>query len=180
MATAEAKNETIGKSIIESMRAKRKQIAGDKDITLEVPGYNGQLLVKYRHLSFAEVKRNIDRVNREVNKGNENAHLDGAADNLAVACEEVFWKETSDSKVIPLAESLGYETPVKFDTRLTEVLDIRGAGGELVESARECVLGVFDNDLAIMAHHTEFTEWLRGANKEVDEELAGESVPTAT
>ena len=135
----------------------------------EIPGYEGQLVARYRALEFKEINRLLRSRGTDAD-----AALTMNVDMLAKACQEMFVYIGDD--VVPLreeaAKSLGgdpdrFDSPIRFDGRLAEVLGIDTA------RAREVILGMRWSELEIADHADDVFNWMRRASDSADGALAG-------
>jgi hypothetical protein len=63
-----------------------------------------------------------------------------------------------------------HDNHLRYDIDLARMMEFEAT------TARQVVLLLFKNDLAIAAHHGEVVEWMQGASPEADEEFLGESL----
>lgn len=146
------------------LRAKREQLAGHSGtLTLEVPGYDGELHVRYKYVPFNEAKKRGEIMLKETPK--EFHELYGCADTLLLCCDEVLMRDQETHELVPLSRD---GTPLRFDKRLAEEL------GFEAPTARAVVLGVFNNDYAVISQAMRVSRWLQNTTKAVDEGLLGE------
>jgi hypothetical protein len=151
-------------SPFERLRRKRRQIAEVKDLDMDIPGYGGELVCKYKLLNWDHIRR---IGSKHQNSRDPQRLLLAQMDLLIEACVGFYYRKGDELK------PLHPDKPVRYDLSLAEILDI-----ELDEqpSARKVCLGVFVNDLALVDHHQDLLTWMRGAQEEVDEDIAGESL----
>lgn len=153
----------------ERFRAKRAEKNRHVEpLKLEIPGYEGELVCAYRPLTWGELKKIGEKVEKSRHPQRE---LHGHCDVLILACEGLYVRENGKDELLdPDGEPIRYSD----GDRLAEVLAF-----EPQPSARETVLKVFDlantPGLAVTAQHNELAEWMQGANTEADEETSGES-----
>lgn len=152
-------------SHLEFLRARHDELAQERTLELEIPGYQGRLVVRYGPIPWATVARTArtladDKVKPEVVAA-------GNSDALIAACREVLFRDESGELV-----SVGPEGPYRFDQALADLL---GAG---TESARALVLWLFGGDdaakLRIGQQAGELLTWLEGVGQETQETFAGE------
>jgi hypothetical protein len=146
-------------SMMDRLREQHRKLAEQHTTELEIPGYSGELVARYRILDVQnELKKITLRVNREFKDMAEQA-LYSTIDALILACEGLFYYD--GSKLRPLSESFGPSTPpVKYDHRLVEFLALE-LGEEA--SARDVVFAAFGgNEPAIITHGQILSRWMSG------------------
>lgn len=148
-------------SLLDRLREKRRKLGETKSIYRDVPGYGGDLVVRYKWVPYEELASKGQKLQKIKNPTKRD--LLAAADMLATLCDEICIRVGEEIR--PLAEDGG---PITFgDERLGEAL-----GFEL-KSAREGVFGTFNNDYAVLAEAVALSSWLQDASREVDEEFQG-------
>jgi hypothetical protein len=160
-------------SHLERFRTLRAERVVEKHTDLEIPGYGGELVCRYNPISWDELKRIGEKVEKMKHPRRE---LLGQADTLIAACEQFFVRVKGE------LEPLDPDDPVaiRYDDRLAKALgfDAKNSDGS-AKTARQIVLETFglavNPELAVTAQHNELAEWMQGANQEADEELLGES-----
>lgn len=162
--------------LIGRLKAKREKIAQKHTITLPIPGYDGELAVRYVWKPYEEVAANA--ANLQKVKNPTRRELLAAADVLVKLCEEVVIpnpdydpdadyaddQERDAAKWASLSED---GDAIRFDERLGETLDFEA------ETAREHVLGAFQNDYAVLNAALMLSAWLQDATQEVDSVFEG-------
>lgn len=151
-------------SILGSLREARAKLGTDADpLYLEVPGYDGQLIIRYKWIPF----RDLTRTSQQLSKISEPTQqaVAAAADTVVLTCEEVY--VNVDGQRLPLSTD---GTPVTFgDPRLAYAL-----GFETQASARDNAIRVFKNEYALLQQAAEVTEWLKDTTQKVDAAFVGE------
>lgn len=148
-------------SMFAGLRAKREKIGGDRHIDLDVPGYDGALVIRYGVVSWDEGRKMAEKFEQSKNPDKD---LWAQVDFLIKGCQMVLMKD-DDGNLQPLhklTDAFGDE-PVRFDDRLASALGIDAT------SARQVVLGTFNNEWAMTAQHNQFGEWLASSRVEDDE-----------
>jgi hypothetical protein len=151
------------------VKQQREEVAADKWHDIDVPGYNGDLFVRYRLLSGDDIDEINQRVRQTV-KGRSEQLLAVTLDNLIAACDEVWVRD--EGRELPLREHETYtgphDLPVKFDAALADYLEFTN---ELPDppTARSVLLALFGgNDLAISAHGARLIQWMMKAGRDMD------------
>lgn len=164
-----APDEVQASSILDDLRARRQEISQRKTVDLEVPGYDGKLVVRYRRLEWEELSKIGNRAEKSKNPRKV---LIAHVDTIVGACEEVFYRQVPGGPLVRLADVIPDNEeglPVKYDQRLADFFGVEGG------SARKVCLAVFNNPLAVPIHHNELAEWMQLAGAEDDEGFTGSS-----
>lgn len=175
-----------GNTMLDSLRRQRDHI-GDERRTedFDIPGYSGRLILRVRYSSdlWDRFKKIAQRVENSRNKRKE---LQAHADTLVLVTQAVMAVKDGDPKQLGEAfpelvpDPADREDPINFaDTLLDKMFDLRRPTGEAIweqedRTARESLLLLFNNPLAVTNLHNQVSDWLQG-NSEGDEEFLGES-----
>jgi hypothetical protein len=153
------------------LRARQQQLARDSTRLFVLPGYDdtngalgGQLLVRYRRMTFDEITR--QRANGTDDTVAYNTQF------LVDACDDIMIREP-DGSLTPLVEGHKTTYTVNLDTgeSLGTVL-----GFEHLTSAREQIVAAFgENELAVNIHAGEVHDWMTRANDADAETALGET-----
>lgn len=150
-------------SLMAQLRAMREEAKGDKYLDVDLPGYKGLLVARFRPYPVAKAEAKTDVLRKKM--GKRPILLQLACDTLTDACDEIFVRKTPASDLVSIDDT----TPVQFDSRLAEYLGIKGAA-----TARQVVIETFPTEQAILDLSNTVGEWLKDTTAEVDEELLGE------
>lgn len=155
-------------SVMESLRAKHRELVNSKTLDLPIPGYEGELVARYRLLSMKELERIGNRVQKQV-KGQGDRVLLASLDSIIVACDGLYYNR--DGKLVSLSESIGKdEPPIKYDDRLIDFLGLTLDEGDSMGPARKTVLAVFGgNDIAVLDHSRAIGQWSADTSRDVSE-----------
>ncbi len=167
--------------------AKRhEEIRGEKTLSLQVPGYEGKMQVRYRLLPEAEMDRLADRIDENTRGATGmSVSLETEADMLVAMCDRIEVRDPADesAKWQVLEDEAG---PVRFEGRFATILPQAGAkvGGA---RAKEIVLDFFSpredpenptsprtQPQAIEAHTNALVLWHRGQKESISRRLLGE------
>jgi hypothetical protein len=151
------------------LRAQREEFAEDKTKDIDLPGYNGQIVIRYRRLDYEEIERIAKRVRKMREKRHPKASLYGQVDTLALACSDVLLRK--DGVLEPMHHgfpALLGDGPTRWDGLARVVLP---DDAKQPETAREAVLAVIPNPLAITPHHNELAIWMEAHRNEEDEDF---------
>lgn len=159
-------------SIVDRLRKQREAAMENRTVDLDVPGYGGDLFIRYGQLDTKTLSRMGDNILKTEKDRVQRAIL-VAMDVLIAACEGVYVRDNGQE--VGVHEILGDEAPVRFDMRLAEWLKFVD---ELPETptARSIVMKLFiDNELAIGAQSQVLQRWMVSNENKLSEELmAGE------
>jgi hypothetical protein len=145
-----------------------ERVGEDHKKDLDIPGYDGLLMARFRPYQMSKSERAANSLRERAERGDP-VILDVACDTLVHACSEILVRKNKDSDPI----SIDDEVPVRFDTRLSEVLGL-GVPEPPKGKARDVVKALFFTEQGIVAMAMTVDAWLRDVYKEVDEELLGE------
>ena len=151
-------------SLLERLREDRLALASAESTTIEIPGYDGELVCRYRLMEASQLEK-IAR--RAAKLPRERRNLAVTMDSLSAACIEF---ETIDHRNGGDAGKLAEngDDPIRYDDRLAEAL------GYTAKSAREAVLGLFGgNEIAVLTHGAQLARWWSDASEDVDEDFLG-------
>lgn len=161
-------------SALAAIRKRREEIIKEGGhLDLLVPGYQGNLKVRYRDLSDPEHDELAKRFERARNRDDTAGERESGADILIKHCERIYVREPGAEKFEVLEES---GDPFRFDKRLAPLLGLES------ETAREVVLDVFSpsegprrrHPDAIAPHIEAIFAWRQGREEEIDKRLLGE------
>lgn len=158
----------IDHTILGTLRAQRAQIgAGANPLHLEVPGYDGRLVVAYKWTEPRALSRTAKQLS-QIKEPTEQM-VAASADTLVAACEEVFVRvEENGNLVLKPLSTDGH--PVTFsDPRLAYAL-----GFEDPRNARDMAIRAFNNEYALMRQAGAVVEWLEDTTRKVNEDFLGE------
>lgn len=155
-------------SVMESLRARHRELVQAKTLDLPIPGYDGDLVCRYRLLSMKELENIGNRVQKQV-KGQGDRVLLASLDSIIIACEGMHYSR--DGQLVPLSESLGKdEPPIKYDERLVEFLALKISEEDTMGPARKVVIAVFGgNEIAILDHSRAIGQWSADTSRDVSE-----------
>lgn len=156
-------------SILGRLREKRRESAHKQIIDLDIPGYDGELVVRYRLLDpLVERKEIADRVLAKFRESNQDAEREYyiLTDTLIAACVAIFARV--DGKLVPLAGE-GTVTTFEDTTDLAELLAF-----DEPETTRATVEQVFiDNKNAIKGQGMQLSFWMLDPSRDLSKGLFG-------
>jgi hypothetical protein len=160
-------------SILDRLRAKRSEHAAQRQLDLEVPGYDGLLALRLRPISgrtlgvLGERRDSSSSPERDFNLN---------ADTLIAACRAVLVRSDRSHSWSVLPDGDG--EPVRLDERCAERLGVDARDPNGKPRARLLVKALFSGanapDLAVARLVGTYGEWATTANEDVDQELLGE------
>jgi len=134
-------------------RAKKKE---RQTCDIDLPGYSGELVVRYRLMDGAELEVIGKKVTRQ-SKSQAARLVNGSCDTLIAACEGFYLRRDND-ELDPLFLE---DSIAKYDQRLARFLQFEA------ESAREVVLGVFGgNDMEVIQHQMKYAAWMSDTSRD--------------
>ena len=159
-------------SLLDDLRKRATELREDDHIDLDVPGFSGRLVTRYRALERTVLDPILDRA---VNRKGESTNA--MADALCLAHVEVFGVDVEGNKVALFADQ-----PARFDMDLAQALGVtptehsaRGVLLALLGAPNERAAGLLNNQFRAYA------EWLNGdvdgtpPTQEVVNQAVGES-----
>lgn len=158
-------------SMLARLRERRAELGADKFVTRDVPGYDGDLAVRYKWVPYEQLAAKGQALTKVKNPTQRD--LFAALDTLATLCVEVLVRDPEDPRAdenghAPLA-SVEDSEPIHFgDERLAEALAFKPG------KAREQIRAMFGgNDYAIMGEAIALSAWLTDTSQEVDSDFSG-------
>jgi hypothetical protein len=157
------------RSPLDRLRSRYRELQGPQHKDLDVPGYQGDLVARYK-LIDPDVAKARGRQLAKIPA--EERLLIGAIDQLIEACDSI-WVRNDDGDLEPLDPSS--EIPVRYDQRLAEILGIEGSPSK----PRQVVQGVFTvegqlNRPALISHAEEVGLWMQDVDSHTQETFLGE------
>jgi hypothetical protein len=157
-------------SIIAALRARAAQLAHETTVDLEVPGYNGVLVGRYRAVPLSSIWATPQGQMR-----NAVSDWEVGADVLTRALEELLGRNAEGG-----LEPLAFDGPTRFDDDLVQMLSLEPSA----RTARAVLIALCGGgDVAlgqsrVWAHFMAYQSWLmQGAGEqtqEVAEQIVGE------
>jgi hypothetical protein len=161
-------------SVLERLKARRSELAGERTFDLEVPGTGGLLVLR---LGVMPRQRLAALTTRAAKTNGSEGDLNLNSDTLISACRSVLVREHRDDELRPVEPEAAQ--PVRIDERLGARLGLPQA-----TRARDVLQAVFgmapSPDLAIGAAAGQYMQWASAADADVDEEFVGESQAAPT
>lgn len=147
-------------SILSGLRSQAEELRADRTTILDIPGWEGRLVMRVKPLKWRVTKEIAKRYDRST-PGAER-ELASALDSLINACDEVLAIDPNTEKPIRLqtvAPSIVTDDlPVRFDAKLAEVLAFSN-----VAKARDVLLRLVPVETAIFDLQQRFDAWQKGA-----------------
>lgn len=156
-------------TVLGQLRAKRRKAAEETTTDLPVPGYDGELVIRYRLLDpLVEGKAIGDRLERQFKAADQDSErvYYGLVDGLIAACVAVFAK-VGDA-LVPLAGE-GTVTTLEDTDDLAELL-----GFEPCETARETVEAILgDKRIIVSGYARRLQMWMGDPSGELNRGIFG-------
>lgn len=156
---AEGANHTL----LNTLRAKREELKEDHTLDLDVPGYEGMLVARFRPFPVEKAERKMKEFQKLV--GKQPVLLKAACDTLIDACEQLMIRKEPGTEPVPIDPDV--EPPIAFDSRAAELFGFQAT------TARQVVIGLFPTEQSIVATNVEVSRWMQTLTRDTDEELLG-------
>lgn len=152
-------------NLLASIRAKREEAKGDHVLDIDIPGYEGMVVARFRPFPIEKTERKMAEFQKMV--GKQPVMLKAACDTLIDACEQIMIRNGPEDEPKPIdADAV---PPIAFDSRLAELF------GYSATTARQVVLGLFPTEQAIVAMNIRVSGWMQDVSSDTDRELLGNS-----
>jgi hypothetical protein len=161
-----------GDSVLEAIRARRKQLDGEQTLVYEVPGYGGLLALELGPIHAQQMTQL--RVRRDKSKSPER-DFNLNCDMVLAATRQVLGRARRSDGWRALDPD---GVPVRIDGRLGELLQFEPepGGGSDARSILRFVFRMANSvEFAVQLCAGEYTDWAASASEETEEELLGES-----
>jgi len=156
-----------GGSVLDTIRKRRDALAGEHHLDIQVPGYNGCLVIRCGPIDPAKLAKARDRMTRA---GAISTDFGWAADLIIDSCQEVMGRRRPEDPLEPLVPG---ET-LRINHDLAEHLNLQIPSGR----ARDLLTAIFSlapsPQVAIERAQLELYQWSSGAEAEVEGDLLGE------
>jgi hypothetical protein len=163
-------------SVLGRLRAAYAAGEGERETTIPIaPGRYNDLAARYRPIDW-ELRRRLQRKAQRIGDTGSEAEAGFQATLVADACKEIVVRPKPGEDYVGLHTLLGQfgDNPIRFDSRLAEVLGMGLIGGETEGDI--CRL-VFGDPGAFEVHMTQLTTWSTQVLAD-DEEDEGGDRPT--
>jgi hypothetical protein len=152
-------------TLLNQLRGKREELKGDHYLDLDIPGYDGMLVGRFRPFPIEKSERKM----REFQKlmGKQPMLLKAACDTLIDACEQIMVRKEAGAEPVPIDPDV--DPPIAFDSRAADLF------GFQANTARQVVIGLFPTEQSIVAINVEVSRWMQTLTRDTDEELLGNS-----
>jgi hypothetical protein len=154
----------------ERLKELRRKMGEERPpLELAIPGYNDELVARYRVLDYDEMERLQRRGGKMAQAQDREAQLKVTMDSIAAACVGMFVRQ-EDGALKPMNEcpsdlDLGDE-PIRYDERLAKVLGIDSQG-----KVRVLIREMFPTELSIIGHLERIDAWMSGVSESDDEDF---------
>ena len=155
-------------TLLDSLRARRSEIAGEHHYDMEVPGYDGCLVLRLAPLRGQELAQLARRA--EASKAPDR-EFNANADIIIRSCRAVLGRENREEELRTIHPD--ETTTLTIGSELGELFGIEST------SARELLKSLWDKvpspEVSIGLMSGEFVQWSSEANQEDEEVFQGES-----
>lgn len=164
--------ETADDSLLADLQAKQRAIGEQRTLDLDIPGYGGMLVGRYKYVPFEEISEIIKKASKH--RSDKRIAVKAACDVLIKTCEEILIQ--IDGKLLTLGDAVREfdgDRITYSDPRLSKAV----AGVELAKGsgARAQVRAVFGeredkpcNDYALIGHQEDVVAWLEDPERDRD------------
>ena len=158
-----------GVSVLDAVRKRREALAHDRFYDLDVPGYNGCLVLRCGPIDA----KKLGQVRERLTRAGGGAVLDFSfnADIIIDSCREVLARRRPED-VLESIDPNGDE-PVRIDARLAELFGVE------TNRARDLLRVLYEGapspEVAVERAQIDLYQWSAGAEEELEEDLLGES-----
>lgn len=152
------------RDLIGTLRAKREALKEDHWLDLDLPGYDGLLVARFRPFPLEKQERKMAEFQKA--QGRSPILLKAACDTLIDACEQLMVRKNPGEDPVPIDEDA--LPPIAFDNRAAELF------GFTATTARQVVMGLFGTEQSILAMNVRVSQWMTDVTREADEDLLGE------
>lgn len=144
------------------LRTRHEALSADRHLDVEVPGYDGRLVMRFGPVPWATIARAQTLATREDRDGR--GLLAANMDVLIAACRQVLFRDDAGdlASVDPSGE------PRRVDPELAELLGIEA------KSARDTLRWIFPSEISIGVVAGEVVSWTQSMSTETADELMGE------
>lgn len=154
-------------SILRTLRTRAHQLQAETTVDLDIPGYNGVLVGRYRAISIARVFNGPGGTLR-----NPITEWGVAADALGTALQELYGRSPDTGDLEPLF----HDQPARFDDDLVMALDLPAPAAKTARAVLVALLGGGNlGESRVWQHYLEYQAWLtQGSAAEVADDAVGE------
>jgi hypothetical protein len=156
-------------SVLAALKAQRAQIAEEHTLDLDVPGYQGLLVLRMGVVPNRQLQAIRDRAERSKSP---DAESNGNADLVITGCQDVLGRASTEDALESLGDGHG---PMGLSSNLAALLQLDLAS----DGARGVLLALFSlapsPELAIGVSAAQYVEWMRTGTQEIDEALLEKS-----
>ena len=140
-------------SLAARAKVRRAELSETRTTEMPVPGYQDMLVIEYRALTYSEVKRITQRTS--LIRDEASRDLAAYADQLLLAARNA-WEITPAGKRKHLGNGWTQEL-------------LLALGAPIGLTARQMLFAVL-SDLLLVQHYIEYSQWLQGAEYDIDDE----------
>lgn len=155
-------------SALDRIKQIREEFQADNEVALDLPGYRGELLARYRPLPWEIIRGIANRVER--NRRAPDIEVTVASDGLLNACFGFYFRGDDGERV---ALKYNGEEITGYNSRLVAALDLTDRNGIKPETPREIVKSMFPDDMALVSHYGSFMDWQAERDEEDEERVQG-------
>jgi hypothetical protein len=158
--------ESARSTLLTTLRAKRDALKADHYLDLDIPGYDGLLVARFRPFPIEKSEAKAKQL-QKLQAANAPVLLKSACDTLVDACEQLMVRTETGGEPKPIDPDA--DLPIAFDSRAAEMFGFQAT------TARQVVIGLFGTEQSIVAMSVEVSRWMTTLKRETDEDLLGNS-----
>ena len=159
-----------GDSVLDAVRKRRDALAQDRTFDLELPGYNGCLVIRCGPIDAKKLAQVRERVTKTGVGAAAMLDFGFNADVIIGSCREVLGRRSSADELESIDPDGGV---VRIDARLAELFGVQMTRAR--DLLRWLYAGAPSPEVAIERAQIDLYQWSSGADQEVEEDLLGES-----
>jgi hypothetical protein len=149
------------------LAARRVALREERTFDLPVPGYEKEIIARYQPLDYIVLRRIGDRQESEPDKFQREVNT--AADTLANACVGLY--EVGEDGKAGASLNARWSTSAAKDLFGVPELELPQGSG-----ARQALFAIFASDTSVVLHYSDYSELASDVSRQIDEDVAGESV----
>lgn len=164
LGTGATRQPDLGKTALDRIRQRYTTGSANDTTDIDVPGYEGDVAVRYRVLPFEDARR-IEMAAAREPDSNAYRELRVMMDELIHACDSIIVR-VEGGDMVPLTDNGDL---IRFDSRLAEAF-----GLDYAEEARDVLLGLFAAPVTVgrdrgphmvARHYEDYLSWLRNPDR---------------
>jgi hypothetical protein len=154
-------------SQLDRLKERRRKAREDREpLELDIPGYGGELVAKYRVLDYDELEKLEEKGLKMARAQEGEVKMKITIDTIAKACVGIFLREGDNLRPLNEVDSKFGDEPVCYDERLAGAV-----GVDHGRKVRTLIREMFPTDLSIFSHLDRISNWMEGVNDADDQDF---------